>query len=90
MLKVPHLRHLLEWVLEAQASKWSQRTPVLQLYVLKEEQKRKGEKRKQERTTQGDQALSKARSFIFKGRLYTLSCAKRIIGGVKSCKVSSL
>jgi len=41
---VPHLRHLLEWVLEAQASKWSQRTPTLQLNVLKEEQKRKGGK----------------------------------------------
>ena len=72
---VPHLRHLLKWVLEAQASKWSQRTPVLQLNVLKEEQKRKGERKKQERTTLGDQALSKAHSFIFKGSLYTLSCA---------------
>ena len=46
--------------------------------------------KERERTTQGDQALSKARSFIFKGSLYTLSCAYRIIGGVKSCKVSSL
>ena len=41
MLKVPHLRYLLEWVLEAQASKWSQRTPTLQLNVMKEEQKRR-------------------------------------------------
>ena len=38
---MPYLRHFLEWVLEAQASKWSQRTPELQLNVLKEEQKRK-------------------------------------------------
>ena len=53
MLKVPHLRYLLEWVLEAQASKWSQRTPAFQLNVLKEEQKRKGEKRKQERNDTG-------------------------------------
>ena len=45
--------------------------PTLQLNVLKEEQKRKGEKKKQERTTRGDQALSKAHSFIFKGSLYT-------------------
>ena len=29
--KVPHLRHLLEWVLEAQANKWSQRISVLQM-----------------------------------------------------------
>ena len=49
--------------------------PTLQLNVLKEEQKRKGEKKKQERMTQGDQALGKARSFIFKGSLYTLSRA---------------
>jgi len=28
---VPHLRHLLEWVLEAQANKWSQRISVLQM-----------------------------------------------------------
>ena len=73
--KCPTSRHLLEWVLEAQANKWSQRAPALQLFVLKEEQRRKGEKRKQERTTLGDQALSKACSFIFKGSLYTLSCA---------------
>ena len=53
--KVPHLRHLLEWVLEARANKWFQRAPA-QLFVLKEEQRRKGEKRKQERTTWGDQA----------------------------------
>ena len=31
LLKVLHLRHLLEWVLEAQASKWSQRAPTLQV-----------------------------------------------------------
>jgi len=28
---VPHLRHLLKWVLEAQANKWSQRAPTLQI-----------------------------------------------------------
>ena len=47
--KCPTLAHLLEWVLEAQANKWSQRAPTLQLVILKEEQRRKGEKRKQER-----------------------------------------
>ena len=26
-----HLRHLLEWVLEAQANKWSQRISALQM-----------------------------------------------------------
>ena len=31
--KVPHLRHLLEWVLEAQANKWLQGTPVLQIIL---------------------------------------------------------
>jgi len=46
---VPHPGHLLEWVLEAQASKWSQKAPMLQSFILKEEQRRKGEKRKQER-----------------------------------------
>ena len=30
-MKVPHLRYLLEWVLEAQASKWPQRAPTLQV-----------------------------------------------------------
>jgi len=45
---VPHLRHLLKWVLEAQAGKWSQRVPTLQSFILKEEQRRKGEKRKEE------------------------------------------
>ena len=46
---MPHPRHLLEWVLEARAGKWSQRAPTLQLVILKEEQRRIGEKRKQER-----------------------------------------
>ena len=46
--KVPHLRHILKCVLEAWAVKWSQRAPTLQLVILKEEQRRKGEKRKQE------------------------------------------
>ena len=46
--KCPTLAHLLEWVLEAQANKWSQRAPTLQLVILKEEQRRKTEKRKQE------------------------------------------
>ena len=35
--------------LDAQAGKWSQRAPTLQLVILKEEQRRKGEKRKEER-----------------------------------------
>ena len=53
------------------------------------EEKRR--KRKQERTTRGDQAsVSKAHSFIFNRGFYTLSCTWRIIGGEKSCKVSSL
>ena len=48
-LKVPHLEHLLEWVLEAQASKWSQRTSTLQLFWPEgrsEEKKREKETRK--------------------------------------------
>ena len=52
------------------------------------EEKRR--KRKQERMTWGNQAsVSKAHSFIFSRAFYTLSCTQRIIGGVKSCKVSS-
>ena len=43
-----HPGHLLKWVLEAQASKWSQTAPTLPPFILKEEQRRKGEKRKQE------------------------------------------
>ena len=75
LLKVPHLGHLLKWALEAQISKWSQRTSALQLFWPEGRSEEKKRKRKQERTTQGDEALSKARSFIFKGSLYTLSCA---------------
>ena len=38
-------RCLPDWVLEAQADKWTQRAPVLQVVILKEEQR---EKRKKE------------------------------------------
>ena len=40
--------------------------PTLQLNVLKEEQKRKGEKNKQERMTRGDQTLTKAHTLFSK------------------------
>ena len=53
-----------------------------------EKKTRKEETRKND--TGRPSLMSKAHSFIFKGSLYTLSCAQRIIGGVKSCKVSSL
>ena len=46
--------------------------------------------RERQRMTRGDQAsVSKARSFIFRRSFYTLSCIEKIIGGAKSCKVSS-
>jgi len=52
---VPHLRHLLEWVLEAQAGKWSQRAPKLQI-SHPEGRTEKKRREKEGRTTRGDQA----------------------------------
>jgi len=46
---VPHLGHLLEWVLEARANKWSQRAPTLQISHPEgrtEKKRRKKETRK--------------------------------------------
>ena len=62
--RAPSLRsvdaeHLLDWVLEAQAKKWTQRAPVPQGIILKEEEREKERKGKKERMTWGDQALMK-------------------------------
>ena len=58
------------------------------LFCHEERTEEKRRKRKQERTTRGDQgSVSKAHSFIFNRGFYTLSCTQRIIEGVKSCKV---
>ena len=50
-----HLRHLLEWVLEARANKWSQRAPMLQI-SHPEGRTEKKRREKEARTTRGDQA----------------------------------
>ena len=53
-------------------------------------EKKRREKEARKNDTGRPSLMSKACSFIFKGSLYTLSCAYRIIGGIKLCKVSSL
>jgi len=37
---VPHLRHLLKWVLEAQTNEWLQRTSMLQMETQPEIEKK--------------------------------------------------
>ena len=65
---------LPDLVLEAQAKKCTQRAPVPQGVILKEEQREK-RREKEKRTTQGDQAsVSEAHNFIFKRNFYTLTC----------------
>ena len=49
---------LPNWVLEAQAKKCTQRAPVFQVVILKEEQREK-RRVKEKRMTRGDQALMK-------------------------------
>ena len=52
----------------------SNKTPVFQGVILKEEQREK-RREKEKRMTQGDQAsVSKAHNFIFKRNFYTLTC----------------
>ena len=66
--KVPHLRYLLEWVLEAQAGKWMQRAPALQGISLKRKRKEKKQHAEAKSDEQGPH-------FIFQSIFYTLSCA---------------
>ena len=67
--------HFPNRVLEAPAKKWTQRAPVLQGVILKEEEREKERKGKKERMTQGDQAsVSEVHNFIFKRNFYTLTC----------------
>ena len=70
--------HLLEWVLEAQANKWSQRTSTLQMDA-QPEVKGKNDIGRPSFSEQGPY-------FIFQSSFYTLSYVQRIMGeGVESC-----
>ena len=66
--KVPHLRHLLEWVLDAQARKWIQRALRSMESVWIEKGKRKNDMGRPSFSEQGPH-------FIFQSSFYTLSCA---------------
>ena len=55
--KVPHLRHLLEWVLEAQARKWIQRAPALHGISLNRKRK--------EKERHGEAKLQRARPALY-------------------------
>jgi len=62
-------------VLDAQAKKWTQRAPVPQGVILKEEERDNERKGKKERMTRCDQAsVSKAHNSVFKRNFYTLTC----------------
>ena len=71
-----HLRHLLEWVLEAWANKWSQRGPMLQIsHPEGRTEKKTREKETRKNDTGRPSLMSKAHNFIFQSSFYTLSCA---------------
>ena len=55
--EVPHLRHLLEWVLEAQAGKWMQRAPAFHGISLNRKRK--------EKEWHGETKLQWARSALY-------------------------
>ena len=76
---MPHLRHLLEWVLEAQANKWSQRISALQM----ETQLEVKEKNDMGRPSFGEQGLW---LYFQQGLIYP----KLHIEDNRGCKVSSL
>ena len=63
-------------VLETQADKWTQGTPMLQGINLKKKREKEREReRKIAEKTRGDQAsVSEAPNFIFKRNFYTLTC----------------
>ena len=68
---------LLDWVLEAEAGNWTQRTSVLQGISLKKREREREKRREREKQwlTPGDQAsVSEAHNFIFKRNFYTLTC----------------
>ena len=74
----------LDWVLEAQAKKWTKRASVLQGISLKKK------RRKRERKTQrGELWWNGIHSFIFKRSFYALSYTFPEVKDTKSCRVSS-
>ena len=57
--------HLPNRVLEAQAKKWTQRAPVFQVVILKEEQREKKREKEKRNDTGRPSLMSKDRNFIF-------------------------
>ena len=79
--------HLLDWVLEAWAKKWTQRASVFQgICLKKEEREREKEKERHRDQSSGEEG---SRSFIFKRGFYTLSYTFPEVKDTKSCRLSS-
>ena len=79
--------HLLDWVLEAWAKKWTQRASVFQgICLKKEEREREKEKERHRDQSSGEEGSC---SFIFKRGFYTLSYTFPEVKDTKSCRLSS-
>ena len=82
-------KRLLDWVLEAQAKKWTQRASVLQGVSLKKKRERERETERERDRQRPELRWSGIRSFIFKRGFYTLSYTFLEMKDIEVCRVSS-